>query len=394
VKFSKLLWCLAGALALVAIAAPAAGASTLTAESYPAVLHGGEAGETLTLNHYECNGPPISGALAAASSSVTMTPGAATCNYIFGEGELNPGSCTFTYHFGSDAGHFGRYSGTMDIGPSGCGPITLTNYTGCKTAVGAQSGLPVSYEQVGATIRITAEVSSLTYTQTGGGACAPTGTFTNGTLTGSWIVHAGSKALTIVDNHTPMFEAETYPATVAGEQNSEQHQVMKFGSQSVNCSAITYSGSLASAATTVSLSPAYSGCTMFGFAEAGSTKTNGCSIVLHAGVALGGGKYRGTQDISCPGGSSIEFIAPISKCKVSVPSQEGLSAVEYEVITKSGKKAIKAATGLSGIKYTTVDGFLCPLAGEGSFSDGSESGSMFLQGKTGSGTLQGLRIGG
>lgn len=334
---------------------------------------------------------------AASTSSLTVDGfGGEFCQYIFGQPRFEMNGCTLTFHFGSDAGHFGRYSGTYDIGPSTCGGLTVGG-SWCHLTVPPQEGLAASFENVPASesptgkkaVHIISEAENVSYTLTHSGLCTE-GSYTNGRITGAWNMYSPTDLYLEENAHTPTYEAEQYPATEVGAQDAANKQVIKVQGSPFSCKGISYSGSLSAASATTALTPTYSECNAFGFLKA-SGNANGCSFVMHAGEAVGSGKYKGTEDIACPVGKAIEITA--ETCKVSIPAQEGLGVVESEDVAKEGKTAAKSALAVSSLKYTVTSGFLCPLT-SGSYSNGVQTGGLVVQGKTGAGALQGFRIGG
>lgn len=81
---------------------------------------------------YNCpSGEYLSGEITGASESLILTP-KYTCS-VFGEPvAVSMNGCDYDYHI----------NGTMDIGPAGCGPVTITpNLSKCKVLLPAQSGL-------------------------------------------------------------------------------------------------------------------------------------------------------------------------------------------------------------------------------------------------------------
>jgi hypothetical protein len=373
-----------------------ASASKLHATNYAASVNGSDSeffGHRISLagQVLQCNGSSLTGGLSEPTSTLGTYAADTTCNY-WGEPALEMNGCGFTFGFGSDAGHFGRYSGTAEIGPPGCGPITL-NSKNCKVTIKPQTGGVANYENIpGGVSEVSAsvEIDDLEYTQSG--AFCTNGTFANGVYTGTWKLSSpGAVGLFVEeDPHTPKFEAESYPATEVGTQDASSPQKMTMQGASVTCKEVTYSGSLSAASTAMTVTPSYSGCSAFGFLEA-TVNANGCSFVMNAGSALGGGKYQGTENISCPVGKSIEISA--QTCKVSIPAQSGLSSASYETGSSSGQETVKASLNVSGLKYTATSGFLCPLTG-GTFTNGKQSGGLTVQAKTGAGALQGIRIAG
>ncbi len=163
----------------------------------------------------------------------------------------------------------------------------------------------------------------------------------------------------------------------------------------IKCSTAAYSGSIGETApTTLTLTPAYSGCTFGGFAA--DVITTGCSYVIHADQQLGteteGGaidwenKYQTTTTIDCSAGKDITVIATqagITKCTVHIPPQDmgtGVTLTNEE--TGGGVKDIKSHIEFSNIKYSQTEGTgLGKCATADNTTNGKYVGSNTISGK-------------
>jgi hypothetical protein len=378
-------------MAFVALAgAGTAAASTLQSSAYPMNVFGtGTAAQQFYIpgaGPIECTAPALSGSISGPASSLSTTAGSSTCKY-WGESPVKWNGCTLSFNFGSETpGHFGRFGGTLDIGPAGCGPIKLTENFLCTVSIPAQSGLAVSYENVpGAVGKVSATVNATGLKYTRSGSCG-SGTFTNGTYQASWTLGTNSPYSLYLEGeaHTPSFEAESYPASATGSQIGTS-QFTGAGGET-HCEKATLAASASTATTTVTATPSFANCVSAGIVTE-AVNVNGCTYVLHAGAKIAAGKYGGTADVNCPAGKAIEFKSV--GCTVSIPAQSGLSGVEFVNDSSSGYK-LRVNAAVSGIQLTVVKhNFLCPLTA-GNYTNGKLTGSVMMEGTGGNG----IRVGG
>jgi len=169
------------------------------------------------------------------------------------------------------------------------------------------------------------------------------------------------------------FRAETYPVSLGTSDVPE----LGFEGGTLSCAGGGASGELSAESDTLALNPTFSGCTLFGL-EA-KLATNGCSYeyTVEAGTS-------DTMDIACPEGKAIAINA--GTCAISIPAQTGLSAVESGLEVGSDPRSVTLALDIAGLTYTkTNDGFLCPLNGTGTKSDGTVAGEYSLDAIAGGG---------
>ena len=193
-----------------------------------------------------------------------------------------------------------------------------------------------------------------------------------GALVGSLLVAAftasGASASTI--------KSQNYPVSIEGSQ-STTHKFTA-GSTSITCENVTFQGSALAASSAVTLHPTVSGCTAFGFVNVTIT-TTGCDIVVHSAAEVSSEKFDGTVDVVCESGKAITVVA--GPCSVEFKAQEGLNTISFQN-TAGGQLTVGA--NVSGIAYTvTKDGFLCPLAGTGNFTNGGYTGDTAVFGNNG-----------
>jgi hypothetical protein len=121
-------------------------------------------------------------------------------------------------------------------------------------------------------------------------------------------------------------------------------------------------GTVATGATSVTVTPTYSECTAFG--QPATITHNGCNYVLSTGAATAGGWHVNTA-LSCPAGKFIEIHTGV--CAMTIAAQGPLTTSE---VTNSGAAAPETAMDLllhlkiTATTYTvTKDNIGCPLTG-------------------------------
>jgi len=185
-------------------------------------------------------------------------------------------------------------------------------------------------------------------------------------------------------------QAESYPATLVGEQGTEEQHVFTFeGSNSLSCEEANFTGELTEASTSFTVSPEYSGCTAFGFSA--TVDMNGCDYVYTIGEPIEEG-YEGSMDIVCPEGESIEIAA--GTCGVEIESQEAIFPIIIIIVIPAGDAAAflaGAAIGAAIGYWLKEDGFLCPANGTGK-KTGKFDGGTDVHGYTESEEEQDLSI--
>jgi hypothetical protein len=176
----------------------------------------------------------------------------------------------------------------------------------------------------------------------------------------------------------PEFKTEAYPAEVEGHQ-STNHVMVVEGSFELVCKQVTVRGTLNAVSETIQLEPTYAECTIAG--AAATVNANGCTYKFHIGSEVGVGEFSGTTDIACPSGKAITATA--GTCEVLVGSQAGLSKVEYVNNSEAEVPSLTGRLAITGLKYTTKDGFLCPFSGSGEKTNGTYAGAALVEAKQG-----------
>jgi hypothetical protein len=177
---------------------------------------------------------------------------------------------------------------------------------------------------------------------------------------------------------TIKFEASAYPATFTGASELGG-EAFSTEAGKVECKG-HLEGKLTGASTTATITPTYTSCKAFGFAEATMT-TTGCTYVLHTTEKVSTGVYRHLIDIACETGKAILISA--ATCKAEVKGQTGLKSVR----TTNAGSNITQQPEVESITYTvTQDGFLCPFKGTGTKNDGKYTGDIALS-RSGGGSI-------
>lgn len=169
-----------------------------------------------------------------------------------------------------------------------------------------------------------------------------------------------------------------YPKTVTGTSEPSTGEQLNTEAGSVECEASHYHGTISSLTTTLTLTPNYTNCAAFGFAEA-TINTEGCGYVFHATEHIGTDSYRAHFQVTCPPGKSIKITA--ATCEVEIKAQNGRTTVDITNMT-----AIPVTNNDITVKFTvtslaynvTKDGFLCPFKGTGSKSDGEYQTANYI----------------
>lgn len=398
------------ALALSVVAgASSAGASGFETDSYPATIKGSPTDEEFFLLgglSAICGGQTLGiGGIDYPVGSFEASPSDTTCTN-FGSGHpLEMDGCELTLQPGTETAP-GKFTGTIAIGPSGCGPITLTVKTRCISKIGAQSGLKATYENIGkgstATIAVKLETDELTFTNThlGGGASCKDGTFSNGSWDAAWSlsasdggsqvgIRAASKLPTLIGVHgeeseveaeQPRFEAANYPVALSGSQDLAQPHTFGFKAGKASCENATFGSEVFGPTTELSVDAAYTGgCITLGFAG-GSISMNGCGYAFH--ILNAGPPYAGEADIVCPEGKAIVIVSKlfgINKCTITIPAQTGIGGMGFQ--NYEWGMVVNANLSLTGIQYHQQEGSgIGRCVGTGNFSDGTYTGVIPFQG--------------
>jgi hypothetical protein len=187
---------------------------------------------------------------------------------------------------------------------------------------------------------------------------------------------------------TTLVQAEDYPSEVIGE-STNSHVFVAEDELKVTCKHASFSGTLSGPEEVLLVTPTYTECTGLGLSA--TVAANGCKYELRGGEEAGEGHFHGTTGVSCPAEKQITIA--VATCEIQIPTQSGHSEVEFIDETKESKSDIAEKWNVKELKYTKAkDGFLCPLTGTGSKTDGTYQGDGQMQGKK-NGNMQGMAMG-
>jgi hypothetical protein len=149
------------------------------------------------------------------------------------------------------------------------------------------------------------------------------------------------------------FKAEKVPTQLTGKQHNG-NDIFTTDAGKVECTEATYAGEQKVTPTNeVLVTPTYSGCTAFGFANT-PIDVNGCQYRFTT-VTKESGNFEGSADIVCPAGKVIEVTA--FGCTVTIGSQTGLKKVTYTNVGAGTTREVTVDVNLTGIVYVEDPGF-------------------------------------
>jgi hypothetical protein len=346
---------------------------------------------------YSCTGPAVSSAQVgtaiseggASYASIASTSTSSSCSGFTKEWK----SCRLTFHPPAAGGS----EGSVEIGPSGCGPIYFKGVIGCEYSIPAQTGIAATYENIGTGTGRKIEVSIndyFTYTRVGNQGCGKGGMFSDGRWIGTLTLEGSDGAGSPVGIRVaqlpvgafmtgekseeaarqPSFAAEEYPVSLAGDLSKEHRFQLKPEGTTLSCQAAGLSSSLPTATSSIDVNASYEKCANL-LGQTLTVKMNSC----HYGftVANSGPPYTGTASVKCDNeGDGIEFLAG-SICTYKLPAQN-IGTATYSTVGSLNTRKIVAEVSGSGITYLrTYNGFFCPVGSEaGSFSGGFRLGGV------------------
>lgn len=163
------------------------------------------------------------------------------------------------------------------------------------------------------------------------------------------------------------FEAEEYPAYGIGK--STEPQEFKVGAGSIQCSEVTYTGTIAEASETLRVKAQYNGCTAFSLPA--EVSMGGCEYEFRMKEEPIAGYFKGEDAIvNATGKSCAEH--PITMkaitCTVTSGPQEGLHTVEATDLNGSSWLSpphppwaeVESTSVITNAKYTESSGCITP----------------------------------
>jgi hypothetical protein len=205
----------------------------------------------------------------------------------------------------------------------------------------------------------------------------------------------------------PLFEADSYAATVSGAPLVSTIFRFHPGASPLawECLKAPLQGELLAASSSLALAPTYSECRwMFPPGSPFSVVTmgmNGCKWRLHALSKVETGTYKSLADLECPTGQEVSIElrqSTLTICRMKLASQTNKSSLS--LLNKANKEekaddSIETTFGVEKLRYKmeALSG-LCPVA-SGTYEDMKYEGKESLTAKTKSGGVQaGLRLSG
>jgi len=184
------------------------------------------------------------------------------------------------------------------------------------------------------------------------------------------------------------FKADSYPATIKGEQTTQIVFTGVVGAW--KCTKLAMVGELAASSVSLTLAPQYEGCAWAGIAA--TISMNGCTYKFAAGETVEGKetKVKGTMDVVCPTGKEMVLVLNGGTCTIRIAPQTNLSSVTYE--TAGTPADVSLVLNVSGITYKVENGLTCPNSpANGTYTNGTLAGTETLQAEA-SGKTVGFRV--
>jgi hypothetical protein len=149
--------------------------------------------------------------------------------------------------------------------------------------------------------------------------------------------------------------AESYPTTLTGKPDptATKPDIFVTTAGNISCTEPAYHATLEAAATSVTATATYAGCTAFGLPA--QIDMEGCSYVF---TIMGGTSTVGDADLSCPAGKEVIITQkPTDKCIVRVKAQSDLTGtVTYSNIGAGATREVTIKAAITGIDYAHTKG--------------------------------------
>ncbi len=173
------------------------------------------------------------------------------------------------------------------------------------------------------------------------------------------------------------FTSASYAASITGEQIGALPNEFEVTNAGVECGTATFSGTLAAASETLTITPNYQNCLVGGSIPA-TVDMNGCDYLFHAT-----GVKTASVDVVCPttaGGvtDKIVITVPATGCEIQVPEQNSLSTLHIHV--EAGIGDVRVTVKVGKISYS--QNAKCP-GGVESEKTGIYNGEVTLKGNNG-----------
>jgi len=180
------------------------------------------------------------------------------------------------------------------------------------------------------------------------------------------------------------FHANSAPLTLTGAQNAGIKDKFITTAGSVECEKATYHGTISEKTTsTVTVTPSYTNCTVFGILTHEPVHMNGCTYQFH--VDPGNTNVTtGTVDILCPVGKEITVTGGsggTNKCVVHVPAQNNVGGVTFSNVGSLPNREVHVAVNITTLKYSHTKGTGLGACTAGSAVNGKYEGTAVVKGE-------------
>ena len=174
------------------------------------------------------------------------------------------------------------------------------------------------------------------------------------------------------------FHSEIENTTITAKTEAGSNSVFDAAGASISCASGTFTGTQAAKASpTLTVTPAYSGCTFLGVLNV-PVNMNGCQYTFNA-----------NGEVAVTGASCTAITFEAELCKVEVGKQGNLKEATYTNIGTGTGREVTVTPHVTGITYTSSG--LCPKTGE--FSDGNyTSGNAIAKGENSKGVQVGVWV--
>jgi hypothetical protein len=325
-------------------------------------------------------GPELGCTWQAGSPAVWATHG---CKY-----RLHPGSSSETGTVGS-----------LDI--TGCTSPMFFKSSGCEIEVGNQNRVgTLEYKNTvvegKAAIKVNASLTGIIYTRRG--PCTGlSGTYSDGTYTGEWIVKGSNSKSEIVNvgvyGTAPpppsKFVAQEPPATITAETlNPTNGKFLTFPKDGgLPCGSTGSTESATGEAGSFTITPTLSGCSFNGSTEAEgvSVSMGGCSFKYSVS-----GSFEITGATCASNPIKVNTTRAAEECTVTVGPQGPLSGLSFANEGTGTARVVRMTSGpVKGLTYTAA-GPHC--LGPGTFSDGEYKQTLKFKATNSEGEARGIWV--
>lgn len=188
------------------------------------------------------------------------------------------------------------------------------------------------------------------------------------------IILMAALTMTAVESSTVSadeFTAETYPTKLTGSKDGEFQDELATTAGPLKCATTSYSATVASNTTTISLTPQFAGCTWAGFSA--TVDPEDCQYLVHIGS---GTATEGGLDLVCTHAGELTVTSSgvgTAKCILHIPSQANIGLAKVMNIGSGATRELTIEGVMTGIDYTHTKG-----TGLGSCSPGTGATGSFV----------------